>query len=65
MQSPELISPGLTHMLHVCAATGTCAACGDDHTENWIVREDWMDRFTPETLCKACVAALNQYRQVV
>lgn len=58
MQSPELMSQGPMHTLHVCTATGTCAACGDDRSENWIVREDWMDRFTPETLCKDCLAAL-------
>ena len=61
MQSTQSVV-GRHHMFHVCASAGTCAACGDLRSENWIVREDYMHRLQPEALCPGCLAALRRNR---
>lgn len=62
MQSPDSMLTGRPHTFHVCALAGTCAACGDKRSDNWIVREDWMNRLAPEALCPECLAALARRR---
>ena len=57
MQSIQSVT---AHKFHVFPPAGTCAACGDRRTDNWLIHEDWMKRLAPETLCSDCVAALRQ-----
>ena len=47
------------HTFHVCTATGPCAACGHHSLDIWLIREEWMDRLAPESLCDECLAALR------
>jgi hypothetical protein len=60
MESTETINVGRHQTFHVCASAEACTACGDDRSENWIVREDYMYRLAPETLCPECLSALRR-----
>jgi hypothetical protein len=57
MQSTQSVT---AHKFHVYPKLGTCAACGDVQSDNWLIREDWMWRLAPETLCPNCVAELRK-----
>jgi hypothetical protein len=61
VQANASVSAGRQHIFHVCPATAACAACGNRDFQIWLIREEWMNRLAPETLCLECLEALSSH----
>jgi hypothetical protein len=52
------------HRVHVYRPSNPCAVCGDIRPQDWLVRQDWMRCFDPESLCAGCLAVLRERDQM-